>query len=154
MTGTLAKIGRLGRLSWRDLGLLGRTALLLILTRLVFLCLPYSVIGKHLRRLLAAQGRQIIGRDPQAWRILWAVEALSRNLPKINHCLTKAVVAKKLLNRQGYAVDLQIGVHRSSQGKFEAHAWLESEGLVVMGYLNDLDRYKSFPSVNCNVLRS
>lgn len=147
MNRIFTKIMHLGRLSWRDQALLGNTALLLILTRLIFLCLPFPLIRQRLGVVFRHHGGKIIALDPRAWRILWAVETVSRYLPKMSHCLTKAVVAKMLLNRQGYDVEFQIGVQRSSQGKFEAHAWLESEGRVVMGYLNDLDRFTVFPSM-------
>jgi hypothetical protein len=59
------------------------------------------------------------------------------NLPWAN-CLKKSLVLWWLLRRQGIEGDLQIGV-RHEQDKFEAHAWVEYEGVV----LNDTQDVRS-----------
>jgi hypothetical protein len=148
MAGVVAKILRFKRLNWRDQCLLVSVALLLCVVRLVFLGLPFPLIRRRFRGVFQCRGNKVIGREPRAWRILWAVETASRYLPCMNHCLTKAVVAKVLLNRHGFDVDLQIGITRTGQGKFEAHAWLESEGRVILGNLNNLNQYMLFSHVN------
>jgi hypothetical protein len=48
-------------------------------------------------------------------------------------CLSKALASKALLARYGYAGELCIGVAKTD-GKFEAHAWLEcGEERVLIG---------------------
>lgn len=59
------------------------------------------------------------------------------NLPWAN-CLKKSLVLWWLLRCQGIECDLQIGV-RHEQNKFEAHAWVEYDGIV----LNDSQNVRS-----------
>ena len=48
--------------------------------------------------------------------------------------------ARKLLERYGQSADLKIGVSKS-QGSFEAHAWLEVDGRIVLGKERMHSRY-------------
>jgi hypothetical protein len=63
-------------------------------------------------------------------RIVWAVELASRYVPAT--CLSRALSAQVLLARRGYPVLLHFGAVKED-GRFLAHAWLESEGQVVIG---------------------
>jgi hypothetical protein len=79
-------------------------------------------------------------------RYIWSVKVASRYVPAAT-CLTQALAAKTLLARKGYPADLRIGVLKTKEGKFEAHAWLESDGKIVIGDLPDLARYSALPSL-------
>ncbi len=48
-------------------------------------------------------------------------------------CLTQAVTAQLILARKGYRTEIRIGARRDIQGRFQAHAWLLSNGHVVLG---------------------
>jgi len=65
-------------------------------------------------------------------RIARAVEVASHLVPR-STCLTKALAAHVLLRRVGHEGVLHIGVARDEAGKFEAHAWLECQGKVIIG---------------------
>ena len=52
---------------------------------------------------------------------------------------------KRLLGRLGYSTSLRIGVARNEKGKFQAHAWIEDGGEILIGELNDLDRFTVLP---------
>ena len=47
-------------------------------------------------------------------------------------CLVQALAAEWLLTRAGVASTVRFGVARG-EGGFEAHAWLETRGCVVLG---------------------
>ena len=66
-------------------------------------------------------------------RIVWAVTAATRRVPGANGCLVRALVARTLLARHGHPAALRIGVTRGPAGALAAHAWVESEGRVVLG---------------------
>ena len=68
-------------------------------------------------------------------RVAWAVEAASRHMPGAKACLTQAFAAQVLLARRGYPALLHIGVAKGERGQFRAHAWVESEGKVIIGGL-------------------
>jgi hypothetical protein len=68
------------------------------------------------------------------------VQAASLRIPGAANCLVRAIACKHLLGRYGYASELKIGASRDKAGEFAAHAWLESEGRVVVGDF-ELERY-------------
>ena len=85
-------------------------------------------------RILAAGGR------PSPDRIAWAVRVASRVVPDGSNCLVRALATGIMLKRYDYPSELKIGVMKPVGGRLEAHAWLESGGIVVIGDFQ-LDRY-------------
>jgi hypothetical protein len=71
---------------------------------------------------------------------VWAVETAARHMPLANTCLTQALAAQVLLARRGYPALLRIGVVKGDKDNLQAHAWVESEGEVVIGGY-ELERY-------------
>ena len=71
------------------------------------------------------------GRRADPRRIAWAVEAAARRIPRAS-CLIQALAADAMLRRSGRLPDLHIGVAREGSA-FEAHAWLELDGTVLVG---------------------
>ena len=45
------------------------------------------------------------------------------------------------MNIYGLPHEVSIGVAKGENGKIEAHAWVVSQGTVMMGNLPDLSRY-------------
>lgn len=64
--------------------------------------------------------------------VVWAVGRASRVVPRAT-CLTQALAAHILLARSGHRSRLKIGVARTSGRGLRAHAWLESDGAVLLG---------------------
>ncbi len=64
-------------------------------------------------------------------RVAWAVGVASRYVPGAT-CLVQALAAQRLLAQEGYAAELRVGVSKGAG--FRAHAWVESEGVVVIGW--------------------
>jgi hypothetical protein len=52
----------------------------------------------------------------------------------------RALAAQIMLGHAGVASSLHIGVTKGEKGEFEAHAWLECQGKVVVGK-GELERY-------------
>jgi hypothetical protein len=77
---------------------------------------------------------------PSADRIAWAVETASRHTPGLKTCLTQALAAHVLLARRGYPALLRLGVAKGEREQFQAHAWVESEGKIMIGG-SELERY-------------
>ena len=65
-------------------------------------------------------------------RIVWAVGAADQLVPWTT-CLVRALAAQALLARRGHASQLRLGVAGGSGRTFEAHAWLERDGRVLIG---------------------
>jgi hypothetical protein len=89
-------------------------------------------------RTLRAAVARVRGRELPLWaqvppeHIAQAIQIAGRLVPRAT-CLTKALAGHLLLRRSGYAGTLHIGVARDETEKFEAHAWLECEGRVIIG---------------------
>jgi len=79
-------------------------------------------------------------------RITGAVGAVSRFVPRAT-CLTQALAAHWLLSREGYAPSLRLGVRRD-ESDFQAHAWVECDGSVVIGGTDARIRYRPLPLSN------
>jgi hypothetical protein len=75
-------------------------------------------------------------------KVAWAVRVMAHRLPGKMTCLVQALVAHTMLRRRGYRSDLRIGVAgREPSGEIKAHAWVEHEGRIVIGELEDLGAY-------------
>lgn len=86
-----------------------------------------------LRTFLEPEGSPVsrhAGPDPQ--RIVWAVDIASRYVPGCT-CLVSAIVAQRMMARLGYPAAVRLGVARDSESPLKAHAWLESDGRILLG---------------------
>src|SRR5262245_46482128 len=124
----------------RDQLLLTKTLLLLGFIRLALSLLPFRLLDWLLRGLSRTIYKKA-GVEKEVDRIAWAVSSVSRCIPHAT-CLTQALTAQVLLVRSGCASQLQIGVTKSTDGRLEAHAWVEFNNQVLVGNITDLGRYK------------
>src|SRR5262249_39996878 len=92
--------------------------------------LPFA----RIRGAVSAFGRPRArrGGDPPAGRIVWAVAAAAPLVPRAT-CLVRALAAQALLARRGYATQLRLGAAGGAGRPFEAHAWIERDGRVLVG---------------------
>ena len=78
-------------------------------------------------------------------RVGRAVRAASRAVPGVS-CLGQALAAEALLRAHAEPVALALGLGRDDAGRLEGHAWLECEGVVVVGG-PDVSRYARLDGV-------
>ena len=127
-----------------DRNLLVRATLFVGAIRLGLWLMPFRTS----RRLLLKMTRKTNSRPAadQACinRVVWAVTLASRYVPRAS-CLTQALAAELMLGRRGQPAHLHIGVAKGERGRFEAHAWVEVEGRVVIGSSKDLLRFTPLP---------
>jgi len=105
----------------------------------------------RVRRVVLWSGRQVgQGRrgDVRHARVVSAVGAADRGLPGSRKCLARSLAAEALLWAYGYAPEHRIGVAKDAGRGFEAHSWLELDGDVVIGDLDDLGRFEPLPSLD------
>jgi len=131
---------KLLRLRAADRKLLIEATILLCVVRLGLWLLPFE----RLRRLLfrkTARGNRWQGVAQQSVRnITRSVKIMSRYVPAAT-CLTRALVTLVLFERYGHVGCLRIAVAKDPVGKLEAHAWVESQGNIVIGSRTDLSRF-------------
>ena len=115
-----------------DKRLLIEAMLLVWMARLGLWLFPFRVMRQILGKLAPEQFAPPVGDNGVVDRIAWAVSVTSRYVPAAT-CLTQAIATKFLLGRFGCQATVRIGVARSDSGRFQAHAWVESNGKVVIG---------------------
>jgi Transglutaminase-like superfamily len=79
----------------------------------------------------------------EARRVARMVSAAARNGPWRPTCLEQSVVLLWLLARQGIPAQLRIGVRKQPEA-LEAHAWVESGGVVLNDSADVSERYQPF----------
>lgn len=134
------------RLPSSDRHLLNSAALLLgaiVLGRWLF---PFLTLQRLLGNLAAPRTSRQEAEAASAARVVWAVATASRYVPGASTCLIRALAAQVLLARRGEVAHLRIGVARQ-EGRFQAHAWLESQGKVLFGG-SELGRYTPLPALD------
>ena len=80
-------------------------------------------------------------------QVIWAVEKSSSLMPGGAKCLAKALTTQVLMARRGCDCEFKIGVAKTDEDTLEAHAWIEKDGQVIMGFLPNLDRFTCLPSL-------
>lgn len=133
------------QLSGRDKGVLLKATLALIMVRLGLALLPFRTV----RRLLISKGHRMHQQPPSFTpeRLAWAVNTMSRYIPGTRRCLTKALALQMLLRQRGYSANFRLGALKTEDGLFQAHAWVEHEGKILIGEQNRM-HYTPLPPLN------
>jgi hypothetical protein len=120
------------RLSPSDRRLLIRATLLVSAVRIGLWVLPFRFVRALLGRITGARGNGSRHDSAAACQVGWAVETAARCVPAAT-CLTQALAAQVLLTRHGLPARLHIGVAKDERKRLLAHAWVESQGRVIVG---------------------
>lgn len=75
------------------------------------------------------------------------IESTAAHLFPANPCLPQALVVCLVFWRNRLPASLEFGAARSEQGALEAHAWVESEGEIVIGEAEKMAAYARFHDV-------
>ena len=145
-------MGRLLNLPEGDRGLLVRAAMLLAVTGVGLHVLPFRSLQRLLLRSGSFSGRlrSVVAAPSDQGasltdRVAWAVSVASVYVPGARSCLPQALATQSLLERRGVPARLRLGLAKSDNGTIEGHAWVESEGRVVIGG-TDVHRYTAIES--------
>ena len=94
--------------------------------------LPWHTLHRLLMRI--PRGRTA-GKscNLSAERIAWAVAVASQVVPGSRTCLIQALAVQTLLAWAGCPARCHIGVAKGAGERLEAHAWVESQGKIVIG---------------------
>lgn len=104
-----------------------KTLLLMVKVRLMLWFMSFPRIQKSFKYIKPTDTDKAAKSN-----IIWAVKVASHYVPRTT-CLTNALTGYSLFSQYGYPSLVKIGVDKSSEGEFEAHAWLEYKDEVVIG---------------------
>ena len=124
------------------------TSLLLLgLVRVGLWLLPFRTLRRLLAHMMHTSVAPQGGDQASIRQVVRAVTVASRYVPAAT-CLTQALATQVLLRRRGHPANLRIGVARSAAGEFQAHAWVECRGEVVIGGVQAPARFTPLPSLD------
>jgi hypothetical protein len=135
----IRKLRTICRLRRQERRLAIKSIVLVAVVRLGLWVAPFRIIQRvsgYLRRA----SRNSRGSTAGVREIVWAVRLASRYVPRAT-CLTQALATQILLGRNGHAGEVHIGVALDPKLGFRAHAWVESQGEVLIGGSEELDGY-------------
>src|SRR5687768_5912073 len=128
---------RLARISRRERQLLAEATLLVPVVHQLQQRLPFA----RWRRLLERARPSTSRPNASPREVAWAVGVAADYLPGQYKCLPRAYATHVLLARHGHASQVRVGVARDPQGKVEAHAWVDCQGVTVIGEVRDMQRF-------------
>ena len=141
----MKKLPKLNRLS-RGKKLFVQTYLTMFLIRLGMLLLPFNRLQNLVLKTRVMNFLAIAKSQVTLGRIILAVHRSSKYSPGKVMCLARALTTAVLMNIYELPYELKIGVAKGESGRLDAHAWVVSEGKIIMGNLPDLSRYVAMSS--------
>jgi hypothetical protein len=150
----MRRIARLFSLSFSELRLLAESVIALAFVRLGLSLLRFQTLRRLLGKVSATGMQEAPPERRLIRKVVWSVNVISAYLPFFRNCLNRALATQVLLGRRGQQVNLRIGVKRDPEGEFKAHAWIESEGRIVLGGLDDLWQMTPLPPLNLRDIHS
>ena len=131
---------RYRRASRRERRLLLTALITVVIARVGLSVLPFRLVA----RIAARSRRTAAAEAPTPQAIADAIGAAARLVPR-STCLVQALAGQALMQRYGHASRLKIGVARAGVGRFDAHAWLETNEGPLIG-AEDLGGYTTLLS--------
>lgn len=125
--------------------LLGEALLLVAVFRLALWFVPFRFLRKLLIEFLPVKDERTKVDWRQIAKIVRAVRTAARFVPAAT-CLTQALAAMVLIKSNGQYSELKIGVAKGENEPFQAHAWLETNGCIIIGKLPSHHQYKALES--------
>lgn len=127
------RLRRVLRLAWNYREQLLLSVLTVVAIRILLTIWRYRRISDHIhlrpKHTLSAHTSK---SDVDAIVWAWCVRQAARIVPRAT-CLTQALALQFCLAHNGLQSIVRIGVADSPGGRFEAHAWLLMDGLVLIG---------------------
>ena len=75
--------------------------------------------------------------DPETIRLIqrldWSIATAGNNVPWRSDCLVRCLAADAMLKKHGLTPEFHIGVAKTGNDPFAAHAWIYCQGLPVAG---------------------
>ncbi len=137
-----SRLGKFWRLPLSDKMLLARAAWQLSAVSLGLRILPFSFWQRRMKSSPSTDTTRTVAGSPE--RTLWSVSVASGYVPGAT-CLVRALVAQNMLRRAGQASQIRLGVSLRREDRFQAHAWLEQDGRILLGADEGPSPYVSLP---------
>lgn len=127
--------------AWRQAGAsevarAAEAALVLSLSSAAVQLSPRRASGALVRSLSRRAGPAQVVQPVVLAQVARAVGRAERCIPRTT-CLARAVAGWLMLKRRGIASSVRLGAGRDPSGALSAHAWLECDGVEIIGSNSD-----------------
>lgn len=120
--------------------------ILMLLIRLGLLLLPFRQLQELIQQAKSLGFLACDRQNVTIKAIVVAVQRSSRYGLGNAKCLARALTTGILMSIYGFPYSINIGVAKKEDSNLEAHAWVESQGTIIVGNLPDLSRYTAMSS--------
>lgn len=120
--------------------LIAQSLFWVILYRLCLWCMPYKMLKKIIPFENLRQKKDAKLDWNEVKNVVDAIRLCSYYVPYAT-CLTQALATRTILRSRGQSSQLRIGVGRDENNEFIAHAWIESDGKIIIGKSANMYRY-------------
>lgn len=144
----MRRLARIFKMPFSDLCLLAESVLALAFVRLGLNFLRFQTLRQVLKKLSTGGKQEAPPERRLIKKVIWSVNKVSTYVPFFRNCLNRALATQVLLGRRGQEVDLRIGVARDPGGNLRAHAWIESDGQIVLGGTDDIWQLTPLPPLS------
>ncbi len=145
----MGRLLRFLRLPPTEKRILVKVFILLWGVRLGLWLLPFQTLRRLLKHFASPVSVADNAQLDDQGLIIGAINKAGRYLPGNNTCLTQAFVGQLMLNRRGIPAALCIGVKKGAADELQAHAWVESNGIVLIGGLEaGFEDYAALPDLD------
>ncbi len=122
-------------LSWKDRALLISAGALLSVAGICLKLMPWRAALQAARSIPVPPRMRFTVAEAE-----WAVGCASRWIPG-STCLSRALALNQMLSRGGHVSRIHLGVTRSPEGRFAAHAWVEHDRAPLLDDPAELEGY-------------
>lgn len=130
------------RLSFSKQRFLVEAVLLLTAMRIGLRLLPYRVLRRFLSQSDRTRAVKHFEEDCLKKDVIWAINKGGKFILRENSCLPLALAGQTLLRLHGFPARLCLGFQKNEDESIRAHAWVESNGQVVIGGPeNEIEQY-------------
>lgn len=136
----MRKLRKFFGLSSSDRSLLIKSLATLYIVRIGLLLLSFKTLWNLLSIITFDKDDDQSVNQAFIDKVVWAVTVTSRYVPGAS-CLAQALATYMFLRPRVPETNIQIGVLRSDSGEFKAHAWVECQGVVVIGGVKYLPEF-------------
>ncbi|WP_159470698.1 lasso peptide biosynthesis B2 protein [Dyadobacter sp. 3J3] len=112
----------------------------LVVIKMGLAILPFSTFRKLFYRISKSEIKKNLNSQ-QISEVVWAVNTAANVIPLELVCLPRALATKYLL-RKVPSLSLEIGIEINPAKAFEAHAWVERGGEIIIGDWSDSVSYQ------------
>ena len=121
--------------------------ILIAMVRLMLIVVPFKKIRRRFQKYSGSTRLNYLRPGYSPSEIVWGVKLASKYLLRKKPCLVQALVLHSMFQRRGHPSTLRIGIRKNGSKDLQAHAWVESNGKIAIGWIPEMGDFTPFPKL-------